>query len=183
MKYLFAFSLSILSCLFLTSCSENNEIIDGNRIKSVNNFSFDQSISAWKNLKKTQGTSYNYTTETVSWTGFGTSTTIKIKNNSIVSRTYKEFNRDGDAVTITDSYTENTSQLGTHTKGAPLYTIDELYDSCISDYLNVSSTTNTLVFETTKNGILTHCGYTPKNCADDCYNGFSIRTFSWTTND
>ncbi len=178
MKYLFTFCFSFLFCIFLISCSENEET-RGTEVTSSSNFSFDQSLDAWKKLKTTHGNSYSYATQTISWTGFETSTTIKIINNVIVSRTYKESRRDGADVTITDSYLENTSQLGTHSKGAPLYTIDELYNTCLSDYLSVDSTANTLTFATTENGILTGCGYTPIGCADDCYHGFSIRTFDW----
>ena len=99
----------------------------------------------------------------------------------MIARTYKGFSTDVQTGqrTITDSYTEVEGTLGSNENGASPMTIDELYNSCASDYLIVDKENNTLYFETETNGLMTLCGFVPNGCADDCFQGISINSFDW----
>ncbi len=105
---------------------------------------------------------------------------MKIENSVITERNYVKYKDYWDISQreIIDSYSETGANLGSHEKGADLLTIDDLYNSC-PEYLNVDPTTNTIYFRTKKNGLMTSCGYRPKNCMDDCNRGVSIMSFIW----
>jgi hypothetical protein len=69
--------------------------------------------------------------------------------------------------------------LGVHKNGALPVTVDELYSTCASEYLTVDAINNTIYFETELKGLMTLCGFVPKGCLDDCYNGVRINYFDW----
>lgn len=142
--------------------------------------SYEDSFTKWKDLKSKNSDSYIYQTRFISWTGYANITELKIEKGIITERNYEEYeeywnvsNRE-----IIDSYSEVNSGLGTHDKGAALLTIDNLYNSC-SEYLSVDPITNTIYFNTETNGLMTFCGYNPKNCMDDCFIGINIISFIW----
>lgn len=81
---------------------------------------------------------------------------------------------------LIDSYTETGAEIGRHDQGTDALTIDDLYDSCASEYLIVDKTNNTIHFETTTNGLMTLCGFIPDDCIDDCFRGVRINFFKWT---
>ena len=158
----------------------------GLKIKGKSGLSYEDSFRTWRELKQRNGNSYTYQTSFGSWTGFGTTTRLTVIEGKVASRAYEEYQSQNDSSgtvrTILDSYTEDKNDLGTHQKGAPLHTIDDLYTSCVGEYLIVNSTENTVYFETLDNGILSLCGYVPKDCADDCFRGVRIDSFEWNVN-
>lgn len=72
---------------------------------------------------------------------------------------------------------ERKIELGTHTETAAgsLWTLDEVYAKAKDEWL-VKRDDVTTSFETKNNGMISSCGFIPKNCADDCFRGVSIRS-------
>lgn len=152
-----------------------------NRISIISkSHSFQESLNTWNTLKTNKGNSYKYTIEFVSYIGFGNRTEIEVDNGKVISRKYEDFLTEGAMIKpALTMYTETENELGLHTKGAPIKTIDELYETCIGEYLIVDANTNYISFLTNDVGILSDCGYSQKNCADDCFVGVSISNFEW----
>ena len=142
---------------------------------------YNLSLTEWNTLKKQNNNTYSYTARTSSWTGFGTNTTLTIQNGVAVSRAFEAYQLDetnGNKI-ISDSYFENAENLNTHENGFATLTMDDLYNSCLEDYLSVNKKDNTIYFETNTQGIVSICGFVPDNCVDDCFRGFSIESFQW----
>ncbi|TXK36519.1 hypothetical protein FVR03_17580 [Pontibacter qinzhouensis] len=140
-----------------------------------------QSLSKWQEVRGQQGNSYSYHVNFVSWSGFGNTTKITVENGAVTGRTYKAYTRNettGEREVI-GSYVENQATLGSHESGAPLLTINDLYQSCAKDYLVVDKKRNTIYFETDVAGLLQMCGFVPKDCMDDCYAGIRIDSLVW----
>ncbi|UOR05180.1 hypothetical protein MUN82_19860 [Hymenobacter aerilatus] len=178
------FILPILTAIIM-SCSkdETTNLSVLTTLKGESGISYNESLSKWYELKKTNGNSYVYQTTFVSWTGFGSITEIKIEKGIVTSRAYQEFkiNATNGQREIIDTYTETKANLGSHKKGAAPLTIDDLYNSCASEYLIVDKEKNTLYFDTDKiNGSMNLCGFVPKGCADDCFRGIRINSFKWS---
>ena len=178
----------LLACtLLLTSCDSDDDTTNIDNLSTLTDLngetglSYEESLNKWTDLKNDNGRSYIYQTDIISFTGSGSTTEIKVINNSVVSRVHQSFtiNSETGERTITNTYSENEAALGTNEEGAAPLTIDELYDSCASDYLVVDQENNTIYLQTEVNGLLTLCGFVPNNCADDCYNGVSIKAFDW----
>lgn len=160
------------------SCEKEDNIFE---IKGENNYNYYESLETWNQLKNIHGDSYTYETTYGSWTGYGSTTKLEIKNGIVISRTnhrYQIDNSNGEKVTI-DSYSENLENLGSHDYGASLLTMDEIYDICAEEYLIVNKKNNNIYFETKENGIIKLCGFVPNNCQDDCFTGISIENFNW----
>lgn len=178
----------ILACtLLLISCGSDDDTTNSDNLSTLTDLngetglSYEESLSKWSDLKSNHGKSYIYQTDIISFTGDGSTTEIKVIENSVVSRVYQSFTIDGETGErlITDTYSENEAALGTNQEGAAPLTIDELYDSCVSEYLVVDQENNTIYLQTEVNGLLTLCGFIPNNCADDCFSGISIKAFGW----
>lgn len=158
----------------LLSCKKD----DDSKTTHVKNYK--ESLNKWAELKAKNGNSYTYKTTFVSWVGGGSTTELKVENGKVTGRSYQQFIIDNTGQrTIIDSYTETTSEVGTHQKGARPLTIDELYSSCLGEFLIADDKTNTLYFETDANGIMSSCGFVPDNCADDCFRGVTIKDLNW----
>lgn len=176
----------LLLAVILISCTQSDDetgpsISLLSNLKSKRSIPFNESLNHWNELKKTNGDSYIYETTFVSWTGYGETTELTIENDIVVSRKYEGFVIDGASgqKEITDSYIELSSDLGSNNYGAEPRTIDELYQTCLKDILVADERNNTIYFETAANGLMTLCGYRPKNCADDCLFRVSIDAFAW----
>ncbi len=172
--------------LIFTSCEKDDNVNKSElsvltSLQGENGFSYNESLNKWTELKNNNGNSYIYQTTFVSWTGFGSTTELKVIDDKVAARIYQEFstNEQTGEREITDSYTENWDDVGDHEKGASPLTIDELYNSCAGEYLVIDEEKNTLYFETTVNGLMTLCGFVPNGCVDDCYRGISIDSFDW----
>lgn len=159
-----------LFALVLLACGEDNEYLN----------QLTESRIKWNKLKDQHEDSYHYEVNTSSWTGFGTETSLTVENGVVTARQYEEYriNQETGEREQVDFYTESGSELGTHEKGAAVATIDELYTSC-KPYLRVNESENKIYFETDANGIMNLCGFVPRNCADDCFNGIRLTFLDW----
>jgi len=173
----------LILIVILMSCKKNNDdkLSVLATLKSESGLTYNESLAQWTKLKNLNGNSYIYQTTFVSWTGFGSITELKIEEGLVTSRAYQEFktNETNGQREIIDSYTETKNNLGSHEKGANPLTIDDLYNSCASEYLTVDIENNTLYFETELDGLMTLCGFVPDGCMDDCLSGISINSFKW----
>lgn len=181
MKKFYSIFVLPLSCLLFFSCSVDamQEKLD---VEGEYGYDFRESRKAWKNLKKQNGDSYVYTILEQSWTGHGSETVLRVEKGKVTSRYYVAFtisDEDG-ARTITNSYEETSKKgIGSHSLGAPPLTIDNLYSTCISQYLTVDHEANEVLFETNEEGVMMLCGFVPIGCHDDCYRGIRISEFYW----
>lgn len=167
--------------VLLFSCSMD-ALQENLAIEGEYGYDFKESKLEWEKLKKKNGNSYEYTILEQSWTGAGSETTIDVDKGRIIGRFYEAFqisDEDG-SKTVTDSYEETSKkEIGSHSLGAPPHTIDDLYKSCISEFLIADPDANEVYFETNAEGIMMLCGYVPHGCQDDCYRGIRISRFSW----
>lgn len=173
----------LIFMVILMSCEKNNDDKSSvlTTLKGESGFNYNESFAKWTELKNKNGNSYIYQTTFFSWTGFGSTTELKIEEGVVISRDYQEFitNETTGQREIIDTYTETETNLGSHEKGANLLSIDDLYNSCASEYLIVDTEKNTLYFETELDGLMTLCGFVPDGCMDDCFRGVRIDSFKW----
>ena len=137
----------------------------------------DDSRDAWLKFKKANNNSYSYTATFGSWAGFSTTTTIVVMNGIVSERIYKRYTIDGQTgqKKLDKSWTEDKSTLNTHPyEGAETWTLDEVYNRANNVWLKADKDQNELYFEANNNGMISLCGYVPKNCADDCLVGIRI---------
>ncbi len=172
----------VILTIFFISCEKNedkNSVLS--TLKGESGMSYNESLTKWRELKKINGNSYIYQTTISSWTGFSSVTELKIEEGIVTTRVYKEFktNETNGQQEMIDSYTEIKTSLGSHEKGANILTIDDLYNSCASEYLIADKERNTLYFETETSGLMTLCGFVPNGCMDDCFKGVRINSFKW----
>ena len=149
---------------------------------------YELSLNAWNKLKKTNGNSYTYESSLISWIGSGSTTKITVINNQVSSREYIAFDifdpKTGDYLglknkRITDLYNEDINTLNTNKQGAKPLTIEQLYSSCITEYLTVDTTENKITFAVDSNNLLSNCTYYTIGCQDDCSVGIHIKNFKW----
>lgn len=147
--------------------------------KSKNETAYNKSLETWKKLKKEKGNSYTYEVHFQSWVGFGSTTTITVKEGKVVERKYESFENNDEKKSSNERFVEKNSQIGSHKTGAAALTMDDIYIKAKKDYLHIDTTQNYVFFSLDEQGILKMCGYVDKNCADDCYNGIRIQKFTW----
>ncbi len=168
MKALFLIIFLTVAILSACSSDENNTEL---------NKELEKSLLIWDSEKSKNDGSYTYTTGFTSWVGFGYRGTIVVKNNEIVERHHVGFSAEDAS---NDSWREITPDtLGSHTYGAELKLIDELYIECERDVLRQDSSTNYIYLTFHPDGLLKQCSYSPKNCADDCSFGVRIDSVSF----
>ncbi|BDD05193.1 hypothetical protein [Aureibacter tunicatorum] len=172
--FLFAFATLIFSCV-----PEDAHL--GNTTDKFDSLTYEESIEKWEILKAENSDGYSYKIEFQSFAGFGNVTEIIVESGEVVERNYQEYTRDlnTNEKNIVEEYNEKGASVGSHEKGFSPLTIDELYETCLQDYLEVDSEANQITFETNDLGIISTCGYFPYNCADDCFIGFSMSSFEW----
>lgn len=123
---------------------------------------------------------YHYAAVSSSFIGSKSTTTIEIAADQPVRRSLVAY---GDGSSGTDGGPIDTwdetsaAEVGTHTDGLPALTVEQLFASCESS-LAQDPTQNLLTLMVGTAGVPTACGYTPKNCIDDCYNGFRLSDFA-----
>lgn len=173
------YTVLALLLLLSTACDEEHESTTS--ISGDSGISFDQSIDHWHELKVNKGNSYEYSLKFSSWTGMESTTTLTIEDGLVARRAYEKYTIQypEQDTTFLESYVEVGESLGSHAQGVPLYTIDDLYETCAAEYLQVDENLNTLFFNTDAGGIMNLCGYVPENCADDCFVGVDIESFRW----
>ena len=90
----------------------------------------DKSLETWTELKAKCGGNYSYKVRWQNRVGFGHETAIIVRTNQVVERkysTWKPANGNPTAKSEADSWSETGKELGSHKKGAPVKTLDELY--------------------------------------------------------
>ncbi|GAA4291387.1 hypothetical protein [Aestuariibaculum suncheonense] len=183
-KKFVALALIAITCTLNFSC-------DGNRASQAKSlYNFKISLDSWNNLKDSNDNSYVYTVSSRSVFGSGTNTTITVLDGKVTERIYEAFTLYNEASgnylgfdnrIILEAYTESGAALGSHTSGAPALTIDELYNTCLSDYLSVNPDDNHITFNYDSNNIIENCYYIPDGCMDDCSIGVTLSDFEWLT--
>ena len=168
--------------LFLVFSCSMESVRENLLIEGEHGFNFTESKSQWDELKKRNGNSYEYTLLEQSWTGVGSETTITVEKGKVVGRDFVAFviSEEDGTKEITDTYKEESKkEIGTHSLGAPPQSIDDLYKTCVSEYLIADPDSNTVYFDTNEEGIIALCGYVPVGCGDDCFKGIVISHFAW----
>ncbi|MES2828085.1 MAG: hypothetical protein V4687_08020 [Bacteroidota bacterium] len=141
---------------------------------------FETSFKAWQKFKAETGNSYSYTAYTASWTGAASETTITISNGQFVSRVYRTLrahNQMGQPPIyspLVEEWREEGSTLNTKQDGAPLLTLDQIYEQAKNDLLLKRPDAKTY-FEAKNDGLISSAGYVEDNCADDCFRGVNIK--------
>lgn len=165
-------TFAVLLCALLFSCRKDEitpEYIEAR-----------DAWGEWKEAKAQNGNSYAFKAVTTSFANTGTSTEIRVENGVVTSRKFKAYTLNRfEEDEVFDSYEETGADVGLNQKGLEPMTIDELYRTCLNDYLQVDPERNTLYFTTIISGAPGMCGYVPANCMDDCYTGFRIQSFGW----
>ena len=182
LKIVYRYFVLFLTVVSFSSCSSDDNSDNENEFVGESGINSSESKDLWISFKSTNKDSYEYTIETVYWTGFATSTTIKVEDGEVVSRDFMSTQpqEENPAETeIVEEYLENGCDLGTHESGADILTIDELYSLCFAEYLTVDTDSNLIYFDTTSEGVINTCGYVNKDCADDCFVGFKLTDFTW----
>lgn len=139
---------------------------------------FNSSKASWDRLKKENSNSYSYETSFKSWSGYEEKTKITVKNGVVQSREFRLIRYAPQEEQI-ESFEEGFNNLGSNEKGTKAVSFDQIYLECENDILKKDSTENFIYFENNEEGILKLCGYFPKNCSDDCFNGYRISNFEW----
>jgi len=153
---------------------------------NMNSKSYESSIAKWNKAKKEHNHSYTYTVGFSSFSGYRTTTIITVKEGEVIKRAFYEtyptnlLNLPNQKTADKPTFIEDKTNLNTHNEGNPAITIDQLYKDCSDKYLTADKNKNVIHFKVDKIGILNVCGYTPKNCADDCFKGVSIGEIKWS---
>ncbi len=130
------------------------------------------SLAKWETVKKNCQGNYEYSVTWRSFTGFGHSTTVKVKNNEVVERSYYELGRpladcgkDPNAPVWVE--TAKAEDLNTNHGGAPAVPLDDLYEKakeiCTKELK--PNEKRTLTFD--KRGILSGCFIVDTRIVDD----------------
>lgn len=166
--------------VFLNGCSLE-DLKQNLTVTGESGYNYTESRKQWMRLKAEHKNSYRYSVLELSVTNHGSETSITVKNGKVTARDYVAFlisEEDGSRIVLS-TYSEKGKDLGSHSEGAPAVTIDDLYDTCLAEYLSVDPETNTVYFDTNETGVIALCGFVPHLCQDDCFVGFDISYFGW----
>jgi hypothetical protein len=139
---------------------------------------YDASYKAWISFRNNAKNAYSYTNSFGSWTGFGVIIKTSVRNGKIISRDYTriQYRNDGtDKADTVKTWHEDATTINTHPNDVlDALTVDDIYLKARTQWLKVDAAANQIIFETNNNGIISSCGYVPRNCADYCFNGVKI---------
>lgn len=158
--------LLLLTCAF-TSCKKSD-------IEYENDY--DKSYKAWLDFKKSSNNTYRYTVHSGSWTGQSSETTITVKDGKVIGRDYiaKSIKGHPHEVVIREEWTEDIKDLNSHPNGYNTITLDDIYHKAKTEWL-IKRKDADVSLETKNNGMISSCGFVPKNCMDDCFSGINIK--------
>ena len=157
--------LYLVACLMLLSACKKTQI----------DSEYDTSLRVWQEFKASVNNSYVYTVTASSDVGIFTETKITVSNGVVTARDYTETSGNP-AINNLKRWRENGVTLNTHTEGALLITMDEVYVKAKNEWLTADRDKNNAYFETKNNGMISTCSYVPKNVAD--HPGFGIHISS-----
>lgn len=142
---------------------------------------FENSHNAWLNFKESSNNSYKYVVNGGSvFTTYGWETTIKVSNGVIVERSFRYTAGAEDFIPVDQlEWTENENEINSpeheNTSASTALTLDEIYEKAEQEWL-IKRKDATSYFESENNGLISTCGYTKKNCLDDCFVGITIKS-------
>ncbi|MCD2423810.1 hypothetical protein LQ567_13625 [Niabella pedocola] len=163
MKYQFLIVVILLAgCLSCKKAAFENE--------------YQQSYRTWLSFRDSSSNHYRYTKIFSSWTGSRSEYTITVKGGAILQQEYKGYGLTADThqPTLKESWTEDAAHLNTHHNYEPALTLDQVYAKAKNEWLKVNRDEHTVYFEAQNRGMISSCGFVPKNCADDCFTGITI---------
>lgn len=163
------------------SYNQPDEIIREAKKTAPYEVDYYRSLEEWNQEKKKHDNSYEYTLFFEnSMSTYRRSTIVVVKDGAVYSRAQKAYLRNAQTDKIEplekETWKESQKQLGTH-DDAPK-TLEELYEDC-STILIVNPESNHIVFTMDNNQLMSACGYSNLDCADDCFRGVHIQNFKW----
>jgi hypothetical protein len=133
-----------------------------------------KSLETWQTLKAQCQGNYSYKIRWSSWVGFGHETEIVVRANKVAERKYREWSGPAAAPQPGkppkpqgESWTEKGTDVGSHKKGAPPKTVDELYQQAAQVLQSKLEPHHRLYVRFDKRGLLTSCFYVDTRIADD----------------
>ena len=136
----------------------------------------DESATAWATWKTAQKDGYNYEIRNESWgTGgidehVGSITYVRVQDDKVVASMRSVY-----------SFSENGDPIWEDLEDISGSTIEELYDTCRADLLDLDPNENQVSLTFDERNLLVTCTYIPHGCVDDCLFGIAIDTIYSTT--
>jgi hypothetical protein len=154
-------------------CGKSNSITTGDGYAAQ----LQTAMATWASAKPSCP-DYHYESLTSSFIGSCTKTTVEIANDQPARRSFVAYAPgsscgSGDAGPSETWEEVGAQQVGTHADGAPALTAEELFGACQASLAH-DPNMNMLTLTIGTEGVPNRCGYTPINCADDCYSGFQL---------
>jgi len=167
MKTLYLSTIIIL--ISITGCKKDN---------IANESEFNKSYNTWLSFKSTAHNTYLYTTTFGSWTGYGAEIKTGVVNGKVAWRDFvsTQLKRNGTSqIDTIKQWHEDADDINTHPNdvGESL-TLDDVYQKAKTVWLKADKKSNDIYFETKNSGMISSCGFVPKGCQDDCFNGITI---------
>lgn len=144
------------------------------------NNEFKKSVDAWNAYKASVNNSYSYISYFGSVFGGYTETKITVQNGVVTGRDFVVgiYPPNSNTLQAMKSWTESSATLNSHAEGAAAITLDAIYAKAPNQWLNVDPKNNYIDFTTDSNGLISSCGYSSKNCQDDCFVGVNIKSIT-----
>jgi hypothetical protein len=158
--------LLLLIVSLFTACKKNNTPYAKE---------YQESYRSWLGFKESSGNSYRYTVYFGSWAGSTSQTVITVKSGKVTRRSYelKIPDQNSNVLILRNKWEEDETTLNTNGYGAAAVTLDAIYEKAKTDWLQERKDA-TPYLETKNNGMISSCGYSLKNCNDDCFVGINI---------
>lgn len=172
MKKTFYIITLLLINICSISCSNDDDLNYQN--------DFEKSKSAWLDFKITSDNSYQYVVTGGSvFSTYGWETTITVSNGVVIQRDFVYLGTPENIPQEDLAWTENENEIDSHqnSNAASPLTLDEIYTKAEKVWL-IKRKNTTSYFETENNGLISTCGYTEKNCMDDCFIGIKIKSIT-----
>lgn len=173
MRSLFLFAVMFLTTLF--AFAQND--------KGIDPVAFEKSKKAFEEAKLVHNNSYLFSIKTTSWTGYWTKTTYVVENGVVTERHYMVGNEMKGEGKIEKQWHEKGKKVGSHTdEGKPVMTMDDVYREAQAWLVTENKEGNAeYFFSTNDEGVISMAGLVDKDCVDDCYRGYRIEGFVWTS--
>ncbi|MES2274727.1 MAG: hypothetical protein V4592_01810 [Bacteroidota bacterium] len=162
----------VLSCLIVLLC------LSCKKEKSGAELLIADSRNAFQDFKLTSHNNYVYIVFTYASIGVFADyheTKITVENGKVTARQYWGLNSSSPFGII---YTEDKTTLGSHTEGAAILTLDDIYTKAQNEWLIADPAQNTIVYETNNNGMISSCGYSGKTDPLHIFRGINIKSIT-----
>ncbi|WDF53565.1 hypothetical protein [Mucilaginibacter sp. KACC 22063] len=162
--------LLVFSICLLLSCKKDD---------ISNKDKFERSEEKFLDFKKMTGNSYTYIVTSGSVFGPSSETVVAVLDGKVLNRHYKAYEMNSQHQNVLfGEWDENAADIGSHTEGWQAVTLDYIYHKAKTEWLKADKKSNDIYFETDANGLISSCGYVPKGCQDDCFNGVTIKSIN-----